>query len=482
MSRSEYSEVTEEVIRDLGNILGPSNVSVNLEKRQAYSRDEVPPQQWGDLPPAEVLCFPESTGQVSKLLSYADQHRIPVTPRGAGTGLSGGAVPSRGGILLSFEKMNRILELDTANLTITVEPGVITSEITKAAQSAGLLYAGDPCSGDISTIGGNVAENAGGNKVVKYGATGNHVLGLEVVLPDGSISRFGGKRRKDVTGYDLVHLIVGSEGTLAVVTKIILKLFPLPRKVIDLLIPFQDTASAIALVPRLIIDGKVMPSTVEFMDKSSLQLVKKYLNLRIPCEEAGAHLIVQLEGNDPDWLRSEILRVGDLCRECGALEVFVAESKIHRNIIWKLRKGIAEEPWAHDMPCCIEEDIVAPIGEIPSLMNFLRDLEANGGIRYIAYGHVGDGNMHMTLFTEKGTPDSDTVLENARLALYRKVNELGGTLTGEHGVGLKRRNYLPLFLDEAQIRLLRRIKKAFDPHNILNPGKITPPAEEEGLG
>ncbi len=474
MTSFSYSPVTGKVVEDLALILGKQNIATDDEKVESYSKDEVAPHLWSEKYLAEVVCFPESVEQVAALMRYANENRIPVTPRGAGTGLSGGAVPAFHGIELSFEKMNRILEIDLKNLTITAEPGVVTSEINRAAANHGLLYAGDPCSGDASFIGGNVAENAGGNKVVKYGPTGSSVLGLEVVLADGSISWFGGKRRKDVTGYDFVHLMVGSEGTLGVITKVVLKLMPLPAYIVDLLVPFRDIPSAMEFVPRIMLEGKVTPSSIEFMDGSSIRLTERFLNTRLPYDDAEAQLIIQLEGTDRETLSNDLERIGDLCLAHGALEVFVADNRNTRDKLWKARKSVAEAVWAYATIQVANEDIVVPTSEVPELMVELDRIAREKGILYVSYGHVGDGNMHVTLYLEGDIPEWRETIESGRLELYRTVRRLGGTLTGEHGVGLKRAEYIPMFLDELQIDLIRRVKLAFDPNNILNPGKIVP--------
>ncbi len=471
----EYAGVTQEVIDDLVSIFGKSGVSVEKEKVEAYSKDEVAPHLWSKNYFAEVVCFPENTDQISLLMKYANKNHIAVTPRGAGTGLSGGAVPAYKGIELSLERMNKILEFDEENLTITVEPGTITADINKAASDRKLLYAGDPCSGDASFIGGNVAENAGGNKVVKYGTTGSNVLGMEVVLPDGSVTWFGGKRRKDVTGYDFVHLMAGSEGTLGIITKIILRLMPNPCFVVDLLIPFPTAEKAIRVVPVVITQGKCMPSSIEFMDKRSVILTEKYLNTRLPySHEAEAHLILQFEGNDSEHLADEIEKIGDLCIENGALEVFVADNRNTKDKLWKARKSVAEAVWAFAPIQLANEDVVIPASQVVAFMAALELISQKYGVQYAAYGHLGDGNMHVTLYLEKESPSWRETIEKARLALYEDVIKFGGTLTGEHGVGLKRLEYIPMFLDEAQIALIRRVKLAFDPNNILNPGKIVP--------
>ncbi len=471
MTPAKYSPVTERTVLDLAALVGKSNVAVDMEKRIAYSYDEVPRFSWDREYIAEAVVFPETTEHVSAVLEYADRHRIPVTPRGAGTGLSGGAVPFAGGIVLSFEKMRRILELDKKNLTITVEPGVVTAEITKAARQEGLLYAGDPCSGDASFIGGNVAENAGGNKVVKYGTTGNSVLALEAVLPDGTVTWFGGKRRKDATGYDFAHLIVGSEGTLAVVTKIILKLLPQPGKVVDLLVPFPDVASAIDFAPRIQSEGKVIPSSIEFMDGKSIRLAERFLNTVLPYDDAGAHLIIQLEGNDPNVLADDMERIGDLCLAHGALEVFVADNKTTSDKLWKARKCLAEAIMAF-YPKYSLEDLVVPTSEIPKLMAETTRLCGKYGIEEANFGHVGDGNMHVNLLFPEERPDWHDIIDALLDELYDFTASIGGTLSGEHGIGLKRQKYMCRVMDSAQMELIRRVKLAFDPNEILNPGKM----------
>ncbi|MCF7935182.1 MAG: FAD-binding protein [Synergistales bacterium] len=474
MTARGFNPVTSQTEEELGRLIGAHNVATDREKLRSYSLDEVEPTVWTEDYCADLLVFPESAEHVAAILRYASEHRIPVTPRGAGTGLSGGAVPRYGGIVLSFEKMNRILEVDRENLTVTAEPGVVTAEITAAAAREGLLYAGDPCSGDASYIGGNVAENAGGNKVIKYGATGANVLGLEAVLPDGSVTWFGGKRRKDVTGYDFVHLLVGSEGTLAVVTKVILKLLPLPRHTVDLLVPFADIRSAMAFAPQIMTEGRVLPSSIEFIDGRSLRITEDYLNTPIPYSEAGAHLIIQLEGNDSESLADEYERIGDLCLAQGALEVYVADNKNTRDKLWKTRKSVPEAVWAIRPKDNLNEDLVVPSSRIPELMAAIEEVTAAHGQSFVSYGHVGDGNIHITVFDTEQHAGWKERLAATRTELYGITRELGGTLTGEHGVGLKRSGALPFFLDGAQIDLIRRVKAAFDPQGILNPGKIAP--------
>ncbi|MDR3255663.1 MAG: FAD-binding oxidoreductase [Synergistaceae bacterium] len=475
MCETRYAPVTEKVVEDLVSILGPSGVTTDRGKRAVYSMDETLPGFERDYI-ADVLCFPENAEHVSAILKYANEHIIPVTPRGAGTGLSGGAVPVFGGIVMSMERMNSILEIDKANRTLTTEPGVVTSEVTKAARDRGLFYAGDPCSGDISFIGGNVAENAGGNKVIKYGATGAHVLGLEAALPDGNLVSFGGKLRKDVTSYDFIHLLVGSEGTLAVVTKIILNLLPLPKCVTDLLVPMSSVESAVRLIPLITTEGGVIPSSIEFMDRNSIHNVEEYTSLKIPHSGAAAQLIIQLDGMDRKQLWSDVERIGDLCVKNGAVEVFVAEDKNARDRVWRIRKYVAEEEWTGSMPILSKEDIVVPSSEVSAFLARLPDIAKNHSATYNAYGHIGDGNIHITIFPDGIDPSADlhALAIPLRNELYAYVKRLGGTLSGEHGVGLKRKEYAGIFMNEAQIELMKRVKRAFDPNNILNPSKLVP--------
>ena len=471
MKERRYSPVDAGVIEELREIFGPESVSFDPDKIRAYSRDEVGGQFWESDLLADVVVFPQNTDQVSALMRLASRKMIPVTPRGAGTGLSGGAVPAFGGIVASFEKMNRILECDPVNLTATVEPGVITAEICKAAAQYGLQYAGDPCSGDASFIGGNVAENAGGNKVIKYGTTGANVLGMEVVLPSGEVTWFGGKRRKDVTGLDLVHLVAGSEGTLCLITKIIVKLVPLPLCVVDLLIPFSTMEAAISFVPGILTGNRIVPASVECMNRNSLKIVSRYTGSTLPFEDAGAHLIIQLEGNDPDSLADDYERLGKACLSSGALEVFVADNRNSRERLWKARKSVAEAVMAFSTRYA-KEDVVVPTSEVPELMREVDRICESYGLEGVNYGHVGDGNIHVNLLMEEDRSDWKSVIESARMELYEVTARLGGTLSGEHGIGLKRKKYMNMFLDEVQMDLIRRIKSAFDPLGILNPGKI----------
>jgi glycolate oxidase len=471
---TKYATVTPEIVTALQEIVGERHVlHGDPEKMEPYAHDEVADEQFMHLP--DVVIKPATAEEIAAIMRLANRERVPVTPRGAGSGLSGGAVPAHGGIVLSVERMNRILEIDRENLVVVVEPGVVTNEINAAIEDDGLFYAGYPMSVESCFVGGNVAENAGGGKAVKYGVTGRYVMGLEVVLPTGEIVQLGGKRVKDVTGYDLLHLMVGSEGTLGIFTQIILKLLPLPTAKVDLLVLFEDVPSAIAMVPRIMTHGRIIPTAVEFMDKLSVQTTCDYLNEQLPYEQAGAMLLIEVDGSDAAQVERDYETIGELSLDHGALEVYVADNSTTQERVWAVRRNIAEAFMVYS-PVQSLEDIVVPFAQIPDLMPELERLSEKYDVKIPCYGHAGDGNLHATVVKNPETPmDAWPELEHAVLRdLYRVVAELGGTLSGEHGIGSKRRAFLPLIMDETLIDLQRQIKAVFDPNDILNPGKIFP--------
>jgi glycolate oxidase len=476
---SEYKPVTAGIVEELRGIVGERQVIYGQPERLVnYSHDEVAGEEHAHLP--EVVVKPGSAVEVSAILRLANRERLPVTPRGAGTGLSGGAVPVRGGILLSLERMNRILEIDPANMTVTVEPGVVTNEINEAVREHGLFYAGYPMSLESCFIGGNVAENAGGGRAIKYGVTGAYVLGLEVVLPTGEIVQLGGKRVKDVTGYDLIHLLVGSEGTLGVFTRITLRLLPLPAARAVLLVPFADVATAIAAVPQVITQGHLVPASVEFMDRLSVQTAYDFLGESPPRPDIGAMLLLEVDGYDAEQVEREMETVADLCLAAGALDVYVGNTPDTERRMWRPRQNLAEA-FKVVGPVQSLEDVVVPLAQIPALMPELARLSAKYDVLVPCYGHA---NLHATPVKKPEMPLAEWQARLPALLeeLYRAVARLGGTISGEHGVGAKRAAYLPLVLDPAVIALQQRIKQAFDPLNILNPGKIFPPRlDVEGL-
>ncbi|MGQ9556948.1 MAG: FAD-binding oxidoreductase [Desulfurispora sp.] len=472
----KYNPVTREILQQLQEIVGPQNVVVDEEKMEVYSRDEVSEAMWQKMP--EVVVKPETAAQIAAIMRLANQELIPVTPRGAGTGLSAGAVPMLGGILLSLERMNKILELDRENLFMVVEPGVTTGEIQKTAMEHGLLYAGDPCSADSSFIGGNVAENAGGNKAVKYGCTSRHVYGLEIVTPQGEITTFGGKCVKDVTGYDIVHLMVGSEGTLGIVTKIYLKLMPLPKYTADLLVPFDSMEKAIEVVPKIMANGGIIPTCLEFMDKYSIKAAEMYLNRQLPYSDAAAYVIIEVDGSSEKQVEDDYETIGRLCLENGALEVFVADNLSAQEKIWKSRKCYAEALRMLSPVYCME-DIVVPISKIPEALKEIERIAEKYAVKIPSCGHAGDGNIHCTLLKEdRDEPTWHDLKEKVLDEIYSMVYRLGGNLSGEHGIGAKRKEAMSKYADPVQLKILQSIKKALDPNWILNPGKIfDPPAQ-----
>jgi glycolate oxidase len=474
VAQHEYRPVTPAIVAQLCAIVGEQHVIFDDPTRmQDYAHDEVAGAEHAHMP--EIVVKPDTSEQIADIMRLANRERIPVTPRGAGSGLSCGAVPVCGGILLSLERMNRILEIDRENMVVIVEPGVVTNDINEAVKEYGLFYAGYPMSVEMCFIGGNVAENAGGGRAIKYGVTGRYVLGMEVVLPTGEIVQLGGKRVKDVTGYDILHLMVGSEGTLGIFSRIILRLLPQPSARVVLLIPFADVTTAIAAVPKIMTQGRIVPASVEFMDRLSVQTAYDHLGERPPHPNIGAMLLVELDGNSQEQVEAESNAIVDLCLEAGALDVYVGNTPATEKKMWHPRQIMAE---AFKAICPVQslEDIVVPLAQIPHLMPELERLSQQYDVLIPCYGHAADGNLHATVVKRPETPleEWQTKLPQVLEDLYLVVARLGGTISGEHGIGSKRARYLPLVMDPTLIALQRRIKQAFDPLNILNPGKVFP--------
>lgn len=465
-----YGKVTNALVEELRGLLGAKNVISDAERMEAYSHDETSAEEYGHMP--DVVVTPTTTEQVAAVVKLANRERIPVTPRGAGSGLSGGAIPSLGGIIVSLEKMNRVVEIDYANMTMTVETGIVTNEINNLIKERGLFYAGYPMSLETCFLGGNIAENAGGGKAVKYGVTSRYVLGLELVTPTGEVVWLGGKLSKDVTGYDLTHLIVGSEGTLGIVTTAIIRLIGLPKAKSDLLVLFRTPAEAISCVPEIIARGTI-PVSMEFMDKLSVETSCGYLNESLPYEGCGAMLLIEMDGQDAETVDADAERVGDLCMEKGAIEVYMADNRTTQERVWSVRRNIAE---AFKVRCPVQslEDIVVPTASIPDIIPELDRIAAKYGISIPCYGHAGDGNLHATLVKDPEMPmeawkkSEPEALEE----LYAAVTKLGGKISGEHGIGLKRKKYMAEFMSPVELGLIKAIKMAWDPKEIMNPGKL----------
>lgn len=469
---TKYNPVTVEIYQELCSIVGEKNVLYkDIEAMEMYSHDEVSDKGYSYMP--EVVVKPSNTEQISAIMKLANKYLIPVTPRGAGSGLSGGAVPVFGGIVLSVEKMNKIIEIDRKNLMAVVEPGVITNEINNYIKDDGLFYAGYPMSNETCYIGGNVAENAGGGRAIKYGVTGRYVFGLEVVTPTGEILNLGGKRVKDVTGYDLIHLMVGSEGTLGIFTKIIIKLIPLPTAKVAMLALFKDPESAIDLVPDIMTKSRIIPTSIEFMDVLSFKASCEYLNEKLRIEDAGAMLLIELDGNSKEEVEKQYASIGKVCMDSGAIEVYIADNATTSERIWKIRRNVAEA-WKQFNPYQSLEDVVVPVSEIPRFVRNLDELSKKYDVPIPCYGHAGDGNLHCTpvMNPEFTMEQWHQVLKELLKDMYTMTADLGGTISGEHGIGSKRRNYMNLVMEEEQIDVMRKIKIALDPNLVLNPGKI----------
>jgi glycolate oxidase len=421
--------------------------------------------------PADLVLLPGTTAEVAAIARLCHETRTPLTPRGAGTGYTGGSVPTHGGVVVSLERMNRILDIDEGSLLAVVQPNVITGDLQDAVERVGLFYPPDPASLRQCAIGGNVAECAGGPRAFKYGVTKHYVLGLEAVLPTGEIIRTGGKTVKNVVGYDLTHLIVGSEGTLAIVTEIILKLIPKPPVAATMRATFRSIADAVDAVGRLI-QARVIPAALELVDRDSLEAVANYLQARaLAPESTGALLIIEVDGL-AEQVAAEGERVLAACRDAGAIEVVRARDERERQELWRVRRELS--PALKTIaPVKFNHDVVVPKARIPELFDLVDRLRQESGLAVACFGHVGDGNVHVNLMS----PDDPAALARARAAeaaLFRGVVALEGSITGEHGIGFKKAAYLGLELSPETIALMKRVKQAFDPRGILNPGKIFP--------
>lgn len=461
----EYNKITGNIIAELKKIAGENNVVTGSEKLEAYSHDELNDRDYVRMP--DVAVTPENAAQISRIVKLANRENVPVVPRGAGTALTASSVPSLGGIVVSLEKMNRIIEIDRENMFVTVEPGVRTGDVQNAVRDAGFLYAGDPCSGESSFIGGNVATNAGGNRAIRYGTTRRQVYGLEVVTPEGEITFLGGKCMKDSTGYSLVQLMVGSEGTLGIITRIVLKILPLPKNSMDLLIIFPDIAMAIGAVPKIVASG-VQTTCVEFMDNEVIRNCGDFLREKLPGSDGGHYIIVKIEGDDVSALEADSLKISEICTEAGALDVLVAEPAK----IWKARKAFAEADRAKSLVFSAE-DLVVPVVAIPEALRLIGDLARKYSLTVHCAGHAGDGNVHAHILKEN-MPDGEwsEKLHALQAELYPAVYAMGGKLSGEHGIGRKRVELMEKFADPVELKMMKAIKKALDPNMILNPGKI----------
>jgi glycolate oxidase len=452
-------------VEALRGAIAPERVVVDRDRLEPYGKDE---SELGLYPP-EVLVLAESAADVQRVLEVATQLRLPVVPVGARSGKSGGSLALRGGIALSLERMNRIVEIRAEDLTARVQPGVITGAFQAEVEKHGLFYPPDPNSLDLCSMGGNVAENAGGPRALKYGVTREYVLGLEAVLPSGQLVRTGRRTIKGVAGYDLTALLVGSEGTLAVVTEITVKLLPRPRHVSTALVVFRDLEAAARAIARVLAAG-VVPRCLELLDDTSLAACALTAPYKFP-PEAGAAVLVETDGNDADAVFAEIVRVAELVQADAAGEVIVAQDEAQRRQIWETRKYLSTNLKALH-PRKLSEDVAVPRSRIPDMVRASRDIGRRHGFLVATYGHAGDGNLHANVLYDR--EDDRPRVEAAVAEILRAAVDMGGTITGEHGVGLGKRDFLEYEQGEALVALQRSVKAVFDPLGILNPGKIFP--------
>jgi len=460
----KYNKVTDEIIRRLKDIVGDDNIL--SEHLMDYGHDETHVLDW--VPP-EVVVKPKNRTEVSEILKLADRETIPVTPRGGGTGLSGGAVPIYGGIVLSLERMNKILEIDEDNFLAVLEPGVILAELYKAVEDRGLYYPVYP-EEESATIGGNVATNAAGMKAVKYGVTRNYIMGLEAVLPNGTVMETGGKYVKNSTGYNLTQLLVGSEGTLAVVTKIILKLIKRPKNRCYLIPTFESLEGAISTVPKILKEG-IVPVAIEFMSGIAMQLCQNYTGIKLPIPEAPNYLIIIIESDSELELKNLTEQVNAICLDNGASDVFIVDAEKDMKKVSDVRAKLhfaVKSLGLEDIG-----DAVVPRNKIPEFMNMLGEITQKHGILVSGSGHAGDGNVHFSVIAF-GTPEEEfnRKLPEILKDVFKGSVSLGGTISGEHGIGVTKKKYVPIAIKREQIELMGKIKRVFDPNYILNPGKI----------
>lgn len=468
MVKEVSADVVVGLFDDFKAIVGEKYVLFDKESLENYGHDQTEHLLY--LP--SVVLKPANAEEISAVMKLCNKHKIPVTPRGAGTGLSGGALPNLGGVLISTERLNKIVQIDERNLQVTTEPGVITEELQNAVKEKGFFYPPDPSSRGSCFIGGNISANSGGPKAVKYGVVRDYVLNLQLVLPSGEIMWTGANVLKNSTGYNLTQLVVGSEGTLGIVTKIVLKLIPLPKYDLLMLVPFKSLTKAGEAVSAIFRAGFV-PSALELVEVEALKIVSDFVeNTTIPIpDDIAAHLIIEVDGNNTDVMMSEMEAINELLLQYDAGDVLFAEDAQQKAELWKMRRRVAEA--VKIAGYTIEEDTVVPRAELPALIEGVKRLGKEFNFHAVCYGHAGDGNLHVRI-KKSGTANSQDDLEVIAgiRALFELVHSLGGTISGEHGIGLVQKRYIDVVFNETQLNLMRQIKRAFDPNNILNAGKI----------
>ncbi len=462
-----YQKLTPGILQSLKQIVGDNFVFVDDESLKNYGHDYTEDLQFNP----EVVVKPKTAQEISEILKLANQYVIPVTPRGAGTGLSGGALAVQGGIIISTERMNAIIQIDEKNLQCTVEPGVINQNLRDAVEALGLFYPPDPASRGSCFIGGNLAECAGGPKAVKYGVTKDYVLNCEVVLPTGEIIWTGANVLKNSTGYNLTQLMVGSEGTLGIITKVVLKLIPLPTENLLMLVPFSSAEKACEAVSAVFKAG-ITPSAMEFMERDALLFVMKHVDVKIPIKEnTQAHLLIEVDGNDKDVLFKECEKITEVMYAHDCDDVLFADTAQQKTDLWKARRAAGEAVKTHSI--YKEEDTVVPRAALPQLLKGVKSIGKKYGFNSVCYGHAGDGNLHVNIIRENLSDDEwNNKVPLGIAEIFELCVSLGGTISGEHGIGWVQKNYMPIAFNQTQINLQKGIKKLFDPNMILNPGKI----------
>ena len=463
-------QLTAEIIQKLESMVGPSFIFTDNETRNKYGHDETEDLVF----PPNVVVKPSNTLEISEILKLANQFKIPVVPIGARTGLSGGALSVQGGIGLSMERFNKILHIDEQNLQVITEPGVITQVLREAVAEKGLFYPVDPSSMGSCFIGGNVAENSGGARAVKYGVTKDYVLNLEVVLPTGDIIWTGANTLKNSTGYNLTQLMVGSEGTLGIVTKIVLKLLPKNTHNVLMLVPFHKAHEACEAVSAIFRAG-IIPSALEFMERDAIDWTLQFvdgLNVTVN-EDIQAHLLIEVDGNNPEILMAEAEKIMMVVEQFQIDDILFADTEDEKNALWKMRRSVAEAVKANSI--YKEEDTVVPRYELPKLLNGIKTIGKKYGFQSVCYGHAGDGNLHVNII--KGTMSDEnwkTEVPKGIREIFELTVSLKGTLSGEHGIGYVQKDYMPIAFSKTHLEIMERIKFVFDPNGILNPGKILP--------
>lgn len=455
--------LSEQIVTELQTIVGKENISTDQADRICYSYDAT---QQSFLP--EVVTHPGSTDEISRIMKLANRELIPVFPRGAGSGFTGGSLPTKGGIVICTERLDQIIDIDEENLIATVEPGVVTEQFQKAVEKVGLFYPPDPASLKFSTLGGNVAECAGGPRCVKYGVTKDFIIGLEVVTPTGDIITTGGATMKGVVGYDLTKLLCGSEGTLGIITRIVIKLLPLPEAKKTMLVLFSSIDGAAQAVSAIIRD-KIIPTTLEFMDGRTLDCVRQATDLEVP-DGARAVLIIEVDG-DRDFLDKQVTRIAEVIKPLGVVETRVATSAEESEALWQIRRSVSASLRKVN-PDKFNEDICVPRSKVPEMIRKVDAIAEKYKIPIVNFGHAGDGNIHVNIMINKKIPGELSKAEEAIAEVFKGALELGGTMSGEHGVGIAKAPYIPLEITPLAANYMKAIKRSLDPNNILNPGKI----------